>query len=159
MTKKSPLFVSGLIAASIFLSSCETNQKTLIENEIKFDTLSLTDSVQLNIDTIRAKCKVNLTILFPVSCGSDYEIKEIERLFLNAIAPREPIFETPDMALQFYRDSCYSDFNAQIADLVKNIPDFKEEPPSFITGFFHQKDITVPFNKENILTIKASIYD
>ncbi|MGL4331719.1 MAG: DUF3298 domain-containing protein, partial [Bacteroidales bacterium] len=159
MTKKSPLFITVLMVLSVLLGSCAEKQHILSGNEIKFDTLSISDSLQLRVDSISAKCKVNISMLYPSSCGEKYDLKKLRELFIDAMVVHEGGFNNPEMAIEFYRDSCYNDFRVQMDDLAKNLPDFKEDPPAFITGFFHQKDISVPFNKENILTIKSSIYD
>lgn len=159
MTKKSPLFVTALLVLSVLLGSCSQKQQTFAENDIKFDTISISDSLQINVDSISAKCKVNLSMVYPSSCSDKYDLKKLRELFINTMAIHDGVFENPEMAIEFYRDSCYNDFRIQMDDLAKNLPDFKEDPPAFVSGFFHQKDITVPFNKENILTIKSSMYD
>lgn len=159
MTKKSPLFITALMVLSVLLGSCAEKQHILSGNEIKFDTLSISDSLQIRVDSISAKCKVNISMLYPSSCGEKYDLKKLRELFIDAMVVHAGGFSNPEMAIEFYRDSCYNDFRVQMDDLARNLPDFKEDPPAFITGFFHQKDISVPFNKENILTIKSSIYD
>lgn len=160
MTKNSPLFILCLLILTVFAGSCTpSKQQELTENKISFDTLSISDSLQIRVDSISAKCKVNLSMIYPSSCGEGYDLKKLQKLFISTMANEYGGFKNPESAIEFYRDSCYNDFKLQMDDLAKNLPDFREDPPAFITGFFHQKDITAPFNKSNILSLKTSIYD
>lgn len=144
---------------SVLLGSCTEKQLISSQNEINFDTLSISDSLHIKVDSLKAKCKIEVSMNYPSSCGEKYDLNKLQEIFIHAMAAHEGGFEKPEMAIEFYRDSCFDNFETQINDLIKNLPDFQTDPPAFISGFFHQKDITVPFNHNDLLTIKASIYD
>ncbi|MGL4805399.1 MAG: DUF3298 domain-containing protein [Bacteroidales bacterium] len=159
MTKKAPFLLVVWIVFMSVIGSCTPKTQPLASNDIQFDSLASVDSQVIMLDTIAAKCKVKMMLDFPVKCSDKYDLKQLQELFIHAMIVSNMQVQSPEEAMLQYKDSCFNDFNMQIADLQKMLPNFKEDPPAFVTDFYHQKDVLPVFNKADFLSIASNFYD
>ncbi|MDR3062073.1 MAG: DUF3298 and DUF4163 domain-containing protein [Dysgonamonadaceae bacterium] len=154
----SVFFVSVSI---IGLSGCKRNAK-VVDNPITFDSLLLAETYYLNSDPEQPSCNLQVNFVYPKEYKDKKILGKMQILFIDKVFGKNYIDQTPEIALQNYKDSYIENFKqferrTGESDFLEN-DEMKDE-----TGFSYYKKLknSIPFSKNNIISllVESNIYE
>ncbi len=156
-------FISvSLVLAFVFgLSGCKKDLKTM-DNSMVLDSLVLAETYYLNSDSTQPSCNLQVDFVYPKEYSYGKILSKVQILFIDKVLGGDYIAQTPENALQSFKDKYIENFKQFEEKFIKGDPQAEDEMKDE-TGFSYYMKLenSVPFNKNNIvsLLVKNNAYE
>ncbi len=161
MKKLGFIFVSFILTFIFVLSGCKRDLKT-VENTMAFDSLKLAETYYLNSDPKQPSCNLQVNFIYPKEYKDEKILSKVQVLFIGKVFGGKYIDQTPEGALQSYKDKYIEDFKQFEQRFLKGDPQEEDEMEDE-TGFSYYTKLenSITFNKGNVLSflVKSNVYE
>jgi len=144
-----------LTAIIISSSSCTEKRKVISENDIRFDTISITNVYHLNNDSTQPSCNLKIKLIYPIAFNNKDILPKLQQVFLTSFLNSEYGNMSPKEALDKYNEQYVNNYkeDAKIYFEEKE----KDSSVDFDNYFSYYENIynDVTFNKANILSFQV----
>ncbi|GBU07543.1 hypothetical protein AwDysgo_08740 [Bacteroidales bacterium] len=147
------------IAIGLFFSACNKNIEVK-ENNILFDSTSITEVYHLFGDPKYPNCNLNIQYIFPTEYNGDgIDIKSLQEIFTSTFIGKEFKDKDPVDALKAYKE----DYIAYYKELETAVPlleigEDNEEYEAYLS-FFEKIKNKIHFNAANLLSYQVEFTD
>ncbi len=153
----------GLITSIVFvlvfifgLSGCKKDLKT-VDNSMAFDSLKLAETYYLNSDPKQPSCNLQVDFVYPKQYKDEKTLSKVQKLFIDKVLGSKYVDQTPENALQSYKNDYIENFEQFQKKLMETVPleeDEIEDRADF--SYYLKLKNSIPFNKNNIISLLVS---
>jgi hypothetical protein len=142
-----PLFI--IVLANILLICCRTDKKTITQNNIQFDSITVDKTYHMLEQPDNPNCNLRINFVYPVKSGNKDVLDQIQKHFIASYFGDMYEELTPEQAVDEYVNIYLEDY--------KNLEDvFEEEkskdaPVASWFSYYESSSNEITFNKANLL--------
>ncbi|MDR3141053.1 MAG: DUF3298 and DUF4163 domain-containing protein [Tannerellaceae bacterium] len=144
-----PLFF--IVLASILLFSCRTDRKTITENNIQFDSITVDKTYHMLEQPDNPGCNLRIKFVYPVKFGNNEVLSQIRKHFIASCFGDMYEELTPEQAVDEYVNIYLEDYKSLEDDFKEEKEKSKDAPVASWFSYYETSSNEITFNKANLL--------
>jgi hypothetical protein len=140
------------VLAGIFMSSCRTDRKTIAENNIRFDSISVDKTYHMLDQPDNPDCNLQVKFVYPVTFGNKEVLSRIKEHFIASCFGDMYEELTPEQAVDEYVNIYLEDYKSLEGDFKEEKEKSKDAPVASWFSYYEILSDEITFNKANLLS-------
>lgn len=143
------LFLCGMVG---ILSACHSDSQKVVENEIRFDSLTVEKIYHIKEIQTNPSCSLQIKFLFPVAYENPTLLKTIQQQFVISFLGEEYAEWSPQEAVNKYVENHFNEYKKQEVDFESDIKSHESEP---VEAWYSSREImndSILYNQNNLLS-------
>jgi hypothetical protein len=144
-----PLFI--IVLASILIIGCQTDKKTIAENDIQFDSIIVDKTYYMLEQPDNPGCNLRIKFVYPVKSGNKEILNQIRKHFIASYFGDMYEELTPEQTVDEYVNIYLEDYKSLEDDFIEEKEKSKDAPVASWFSYYETSSNEITFNKANLL--------
>jgi hypothetical protein len=144
-------FLLIVVLAGIFISSCRTDRKTITENNIQFDSITVDKTYHMLGQPDNPNCNLQIKFVYPVKFGNKDVLNQIGKHFVISYFGDIYAELTPEQAVDEYVNLYLEDYKSLEDDFMEEKEKSKGAPVASWFSYYEISSDEITFNKADLL--------
>ncbi|MDR1203364.1 MAG: DUF3298 and DUF4163 domain-containing protein [Tannerellaceae bacterium] len=145
-----------IVLASILTISCQTDKKTITENNIQFDSITVDKTYHMLEQSDNPNCNLQIKFIYPLKFGNKDVLNQIRKHFITSYFGDMYEELTPEQAVDEYVNIYLEDYKSLENDFKEEKEKSKDAPVASWFSYYETSSNEITFNKANLLCYSVS---
>jgi hypothetical protein len=140
-----------VVLTGIFMSNCRTDRKTIAENNIQFDSVSVDKTYHMLGQPDNPNCNLQIKFVYPAGFGNKDVPDQIRKQFITSCFGDIYAELTPEQAVDEFVNMYLEDYKSLEDDFAEEKEKSKGAPVASWYSYYEMLSDEITFNKANLL--------
>lgn len=144
-------YLFTIILTSLLIISCKTDKKTVAENNIQFDSITVDKTYHMLEQPDNPNCNLQIKFIYPAKFGNKDVLAQLKKHFITSYFGDIYDELTPEQAVDEYVKIYMEDYKSLEDDFKEEKEKSKGAPLASWFSYYEMSSNEIIFNKANIL--------
>lgn len=148
---------ASLLLVGLIATSCNNDSKKVVENEVTFDSISVSKTVHLLDKPENPNCNLQINFKYPVKVKEKELLKQIQQHFVASYFGEEYEALSPEEAVSKYTEAYLSSYKELESDYTQELEESDEGAVGSWFSYYETSDDEIVYNQNNLLSYVVTV--